>query len=129
MEPLDQAFHDVLIDWLTFHRAVLIGELIPLALRYLRENPAASERGSFDHVLVDEYQDLNRAEQVLIDLLCEVSTQTLVGGPDQSIYSFRHAHPLGIITFADTHPGTYDEALTECGRCPSAVVTLADHLN
>jgi superfamily I DNA/RNA helicase len=128
MEPVDHAFHDDLVDWLTFHNSILIGELIPLALQFLRDNPAAPELSSFDHVLVDEYQDLNKAEQVLIDLLSETSSQTLVGDPDQSIYSFRHAHPLGIIDFAATHPGTHDEALVECRRCPSLAVTIADYL-
>lgn len=128
MEPTDQAFHDDLVDWLTFHNSILIGELILLALSFLRDNPASPELSKFDHVLVDEYQDLNKAEQVLIDLLSEAGTQMLVGDPDQSIYSFRHAHPLGIIDFAETHPGTHDEALVECRRCPSLAVSIADHL-
>lgn len=128
-EPLDQAFQDSLIEWLIFHKAILIGELIFLALRYLRENPLAPEHSAFNHILVDEYQDLNKAEQVIIDLLCEASTLTIVGDPDQSIYcSFRYAHPSGIQSFKDTHPGTYDEPLTGCRRCPSKVVILADCL-
>ena len=48
---------------------MLIGEVVPLSLAYLRQNPMAPERVRYQHVLVDEYQDLNRAEQVLIDLL------------------------------------------------------------
>ena len=129
LEPLDQAFQKSVIEWLIFHNAILIGELIFLALRYLRENPLAPERTAFSHILVDEYQDLNKAEQVLIDFLCEASTLTIVGDPDQSIYSsFRYAHPSGILSFWDTHPGTYDEPLTGCKRCPSKVVTLADCL-
>ncbi|MFH0951651.1 MAG: UvrD-helicase domain-containing protein [Patescibacteria group bacterium] len=91
LEPLDQAFQDSLIEWLIFHKAILIGELIFLSLRYLRENPLAPEHSAFNHILVDEYQDLNKAEQVIIDLLCEASTLTIVGDPDQSIYcSFRY---------------------------------------
>jgi DNA helicase-2/ATP-dependent DNA helicase PcrA len=129
MHPTDQLFHEDLVEWLSFHNSILIGELISLALRYLRDNPASPELACFDHVLVDEYQDLNKAEQVLIDLLSGTSTQTLVGDPDQSIYSFRHAHPQGIMTFADSHPGTHDEALVECRRCPSLAVTIADFLS
>ena len=48
---------------------MLIGEIIPYVYRYLRDNPAAPERALFDHILVDEYQDLNKAEQGVIDLL------------------------------------------------------------
>ena len=38
LEPKDQAFHDAIIDWLKFHHAILIGELIPLALVVLQIN-------------------------------------------------------------------------------------------
>ena len=126
--PVDKAFQKELMTWLIFHKAILIGELIWLALDYLRNNPAAPERNAFDHVLVDEYQDLNKAEQVLIDLLCKNSNQCLVGDVDQSIYSFRYAHPEGITTFSDTHPGTHDVELDECRRCPSLIVSLANNL-
>jgi DNA helicase-2/ATP-dependent DNA helicase PcrA len=59
----DQTFEDALVDWLKFHRAMLIGELVPFAYKYLRDNPAAPELSKYSHVLVDEYQDLNKAEQ------------------------------------------------------------------
>lgn len=70
----------------------------------------------FYHVIVDEFQDLNRAEQVLIDLFAEQASVTIIGDEDQSIYSFKHAHPDGIVTFADAHPhpGTHDETLDVC---------------
>ena len=48
---------------------MLIGEIIPIVYQYLRDNPAAPERGLYDAILVDEYQDMNRAEQEVIDLL------------------------------------------------------------
>jgi DNA helicase II / ATP-dependent DNA helicase PcrA len=128
LTPKDQAFHDSLKNWLTFHKAILIGELIPLTLQYLRDNPACTERHVFEHVLVDEFQDLNKAEQVLVDILSETSCTLLVGDADQSIYSFRYAHPEGIVTYHDTHPGTHDAILANCRRCPRRVVALADHL-
>ena len=70
-DPVDQAFHSELVTWLRFHQTILVGELVPEALRYLGENPASPYRGVFEHFLVDEYPDLNRAEQVLLDLLAE----------------------------------------------------------
>jgi DNA helicase-2/ATP-dependent DNA helicase PcrA len=128
-DPIDRSFHAELIRWLQFHEAILIGELIPETLRYLRDNPGCAARAGYDHVVVDEYQDLNRAEQVLLDLLANQTNQVVVGDPDQSIYSFlRFAHPEGINNFGDTHAGTHDEALVECRRCPQRVVAIADHL-
>lgn len=105
--------------WLQFHEAILIGELVPETLRYLRENPASPHRRAFDHVLVDEYQDLNRAEQVLLDLLAEAGHLIVIGDEDQSIYSFKYADPQGIATFDETHPGTHDEQLDDSRRWPS----------
>ncbi|TXF10369.1 ATP-dependent helicase [Pelomicrobium methylotrophicum] len=127
-DPTDRAFHTELVGWLRFHQAMLIGELVPEALRYLRENPASPHRRAFDHVLVDEYQDLNRAEQVLLDLLAEAGHLVVIGDEDQSIYSFKFAHPEGIATFDRDHPGTHDESLDECRRCPRLVVELANSL-
>lgn len=127
-DPVDQAFHRELIGWLRFHEAILIGELVPETLCYLRENPASPHRGVFEHVLVDEYQDLNRAEQVLLDLLAEAGHLIVIGDEDQSIYSFKFAHPEGIATFSGTHPNTHDEGLDECRRCPRLVVEMANTL-
>lgn len=127
-DPVDRQFQAALINWLQFHRAILIGELVPEALRFLRNNPASDARSAFDHVIVDEYQDLNKAEQDLIDLLAGQGTTAIVGDVDQSIYRFRHANPEGIETFQQQHPATHDEKLNECRRCPTKVVKIADHL-
>lgn len=127
-DPVDQDFQSQLLGWLRFHQAMLIGELVPQCLRYLQENPASPHRTAFQHVLVDEYQDLNRAEQALLDLLAEPGNLIVVGDEDQSIYSFKLAHPEGIATFHQTHSGTHDEELDECRRCPQTVVEMATAL-
>jgi DNA helicase-2/ATP-dependent DNA helicase PcrA len=127
-DPIDAQFQTALLEWLVFHRAMLIGELVPEAYHYLRHNPASEALFAFDHVIVDEYQDLNRAEQDLIDLLGGNGQTAIVGDVDQSIYRFRHANPEGIEGFGVTHPETHDENLDECRRCPTRVVSIADHL-
>lgn len=48
---------------------MLFGEMIIETFHYLRNNPQCSERMEFKHILVDEYQDLNKAEQAVIALL------------------------------------------------------------
>lgn len=124
----DTAFSADLLSWMNFHRAMLIGEVIPQAHSYLRNNPAAPERTEFSNILVDEYQDLNRAEQSVIDLLSEHAEICIVGDDDQSIYSFKHAHPSGIIDWIVSNEDADDLALTECRRCPTAVVAMANSL-
>ncbi|KMP12222.1 hypothetical protein UR09_01640 [Candidatus Nitromaritima sp. SCGC AAA799-A02] len=126
-DPSDRQFQSALNNWLIFHQAMLIGELIPEALRYLRLNPQTPYRSMFDNVLVDEYQDLNRAEQQLVESLANGSL-VVIGDEDQSIYSFKHAHPEGIVEFPDTHPTTERAALDECRRCPQKVVAMANSL-
>lgn len=127
-EELDVAFATEVRSWLVFHQAILIGELVPLALMFLRENPAREELRQYDHIVVDEYQDLNRAEQVLIEILARHATLTVVGDEDQSIYSFKWANPDGILSFAEDHPQLEDRSLSECRRCPTSVVDAANAL-
>jgi superfamily I DNA/RNA helicase len=107
---------------------MLIGEIIPQVYQYLRNNPAAPELDLYDHILVDEYQDLNRAEQAVIDLIRNTACLCIVGDDDQSLYSFKFAHPAGIRTFPDSHPGTTDHEILECRRCPTLIVAIANSL-
>jgi DNA helicase II / ATP-dependent DNA helicase PcrA len=111
-----------------FHEAMLIGEVIPQLYEYLRSNPAAPERTEFDHVLVDEFQDLNRAEQGVIQLLSDQAHVCIVGDDDQSIYSFKHAHPEGIRDWVIANVDAEELELAECRRCPTTVVHMANSL-
>jgi len=124
----DQIFETTLVDWLRFHRGMLIGEIIPHVYRYLRDNAVAPERDMFDYILVDEYQDLNKAEQAVVDLLTGDGHVCIVGDDDQSLYSFKHAHPAGIREFHLTHDDTADHEILECRRCPTRVVDMANAL-
>ena len=124
----DVAFQADLLGWLRFHRSMLIGEVIPHLYQYLRNNPAAQERSEFLHILVDEYQDLNRAEQAVVELLSDQAHVCIVGDDDQSIYSFKHAHPDGIREWLLTNVGAADVGLNDCRRCPTRVVQMANSL-
>jgi len=124
----DAAFERDLLAWLRFHRAMLIGEVIPQLHSYLIGNPAADERREYSHILVDEYQDLNRAEQSVIDLLADNAEVCIVGDDDQSIYSFKHAHPEGIREWIEDKDEASDYNLDECRRCPTTVVEMANAL-
>lgn len=124
----DRDFKAQIQGWLGSHKAILIGELIPITHQYLSTNPTAEELSAFDYVLVDEYQDLNKAEQSLIDLLAKKAELVVIGDEDQSIYSFKHAHPDGIIQMPDRYAKTEDVTLQVCRRCPTKVVALANEL-
>ncbi|ALJ12382.1 ATP-dependent helicase [Sphingopyxis macrogoltabida] len=117
-----------LLDWLDFHQGMLIGELIPYLVRYLKDNPAAAEHNEFKHLLVDEFQDLNKAEQTAIAYLGAAAEVCIVGDDDQSIYSFKNAHPDGIREWKGIHPGCADLKMVDCHRCPTTVVEMANAL-
>lgn len=123
----EQAFVDDLVEWLTLHEAMLIDEIVPYLYQYLHGNPGAPERGEFSHILIDEYQDLNRAEQDVLGYLGEQGAICIIGDDDQSIYSFKHAHPDGIRQWHDLH-ATEDHTINECRRCPTTIVRMANAL-
>ncbi len=124
----DEESEAALIDWLRYHRCVLIGELVPLTLNYIRQNPALEVLSEFDHVLVDEYQDLNRADQALVEELARHGTITVVGDDNQSIYRFRYANPEAIRTFPNQYPETASYVIDECRRSPPNIVAMSNAL-
>jgi superfamily I DNA/RNA helicase len=124
----DASFARDLISWLIFHESMLIGEVIPMLYQYLNLNPAARERAEYSHILVDEFQDLNKAEQGVIDMLSDRAEVCIVGDDDQSIYSFKYAHPEGIRDWLLQRPEADDLTLAECRRCPTRVVNMANAL-
>lgn len=123
----DIDFNHDLVDWLRFHEAMLIGEVIPHLYQYLVQNPAAQELVEFAHVLIDEYQDLNRVEQEVLSLLGSRAAMCVIGDDDQSIYSFKHAHPDGVREWC-INAGRQDHAIAECRRCPTTIVRMANSL-
>ncbi|HXZ34799.1 MAG TPA: ATP-dependent helicase, partial [Thermodesulfobacteriota bacterium] len=73
----------------------------------LREHREVRARygGQFQHILVDEYQDTNRIQADIVDLLAEGHGNLMVVGDDsQSIYSFRGANFANILTFPQRYP-------------------------
>lgn len=125
----DRLFEHGVMRWLRHHRAMLVGEVIPLAYAFLRENPMNAEIERFSHVLVDEYQDLNALEQQLVFELVSGPDASLcvVGDDDQSIYSFRYANPEGILGVSQDR--TFENfQISVCGRCPEAILNVANSL-
>jgi len=128
LSEIDQLFERAVMDWLINHKSMLFGEMIRETYKYLRDNPQCYERSMFDHVLVDEYQDLNKAEQLVIDYLADKANIAVIGDDDQSIYSFKYAHPEGIREFSNTHNECGSIDFVECRRCPKKVVNMASEL-
>jgi DNA helicase-2/ATP-dependent DNA helicase PcrA len=84
-------------------------DLLALWLRLLQEHAEVREhyQRRFQFILVDEYQDTNRLQSDLIDLLAERHHNvTVVGDDAQSIYGWRGANFANILKFPKRHPET-----------------------
>ncbi len=84
------------------------GDQVALALRLVRDSPAArsSIAGRYRYILVDEFQDTNRAQAELVTLLAGSHRNvTVVGDDDQAIYAFRGAAVDNILDFEARFPG------------------------
>ena len=89
-------------DLLAANGFIDFGDQVALALRLVRESAAARTAiaGRFRYILVDEFQDTNRAQAELVSLLAEPHRNvTVVGDDDQAIYAFRGAAVDNILDF------------------------------
>jgi len=134
-EGWDDGFPDPqFLDAWRRHREVygytLRPELVYQLLCELRINPNFSPATPCEIALVDEYQDLNLCDLTTIHTLADRAESEVfaAGDDDQSIYSFRHAHPVGIRNFETDYPGANKPVLTECLRCGQGIVDLANWL-
>ena len=86
-------------------------------------------RGQFDHVVIDEYQDLTAAEQELTNLIySDEGSLTVLGDDDQSIYGFRFSHPDGITRFHEQWPdrSCLDLTFAANRRCGDRILRVAN---
>ena len=80
--------------------ALTYDDFIPTAIDLLENNPIFYRRfcGNIQHLIVDEYQDVNLGQQTLIELLAgEQADVMVVGDDDQTIYEWRGARPNYIL--------------------------------
>jgi DNA helicase-2/ATP-dependent DNA helicase PcrA len=121
-------YHD-LADALRLANAVDFDDLLLLPVRLLRENPnqLAAYRDRFRYILVDEYQDTNRAQYQLVRLLAgEVGNVLVVGDDDQSIYGWRGADIRNILDFTKDFPSAVIVRLEENYRSAPPILDVAN---
>lgn len=120
-------FKGIVVGWLDEHEAAMMEEIV-----YHAVDLAKKIQSSFiddpAYILVDEFQDLNKLEQEFVGLLSTKSKLLLaVGDPDQSIYSFKYAHPKGINDFA-SKDDVDSHSLEYIGRSAKKIINLANEL-
>ena len=111
------------------NNALDFDDIINTTIQILIENPDVLEYYSekFKYVLVDEYQDTNKAQFTLITLLSgRYGNITVVGDNDQGIYSFRGADITNILNFEKDFPGTKIIKLEQNYRSSKAILDTAN---
>ena len=99
-------------------RVVRLLETVPEALRWYRT--------VWSHVLVDEYQDTNRAQYRIVQLLTEEHRNLcVVGDPDQSVYRWRGADLRNILDFEQDYPDCRVVALEQNYRSTKRILDIA----
>ncbi len=107
------------------------GDQVLLAYELLRDDPLVAARVRERHrwLLVDEYQDTNRLQGALVDLIAQGSRNlTAVGDDDQSIYRFRGAAIENILGFVDRYPDASKAVLTRNYRSTTPILSAARRL-
>jgi DNA helicase-2/ATP-dependent DNA helicase PcrA len=102
------------------NNAIDFDDIINFTIEIMLDNPDILEYYSdkFKYVLVDEYQDTNKAQFTLITLFAsKFGNITVVGDNDQGIYSFRGADITNILNFEKDFPGTKIIKLEQNYRC------------
>ena len=111
------------------NNAIDFDDIINYTIKVLTESPEDLEyyADKFHYILVDEYQDTNKAQFTLITLLASrYGNITVVGDNDQGIYSFRGADISNILNFEKDFPGTRIIKLEQNYRCTQSILDVAN---
>ncbi len=106
-------------------------DLILQTIKLLRENEEVLKKYQyrFEYLLVDEYQDTNRAQYILTKLLSNKwKNICVVGDFSQSIYSWRGADYRNLIRFKDDFSGTKTFSLSQNYRSTQKILDGASEV-
>ncbi|VBY40112.1 UvrD/REP helicase [Burkholderia pseudomallei] len=107
-----------------------MGDLVMLPALALTKDFAkyTSSVGRFKHILVDEYQDVNRASAQLVKALAaHAKSLWVVGDARQAIYRFRGASMRNIVRFGDDFPTHATFPLNENRRSFEEIIRVFEH--
>ena len=106
-------------------------DLITETVRLFREHPAVLEhyQERFPYILIDEYQDTNRAQYQLVNLLAaKYRNVCVVGDADQGVYSWRGATIQNLLDFERDYPDAEVFLMEQNYRSTSNILAVANAL-
>lgn len=113
------------------NNALDFDDIIMNTIKLLRENPDVLNyyQRKFRYILVDEYQDTNKAQYELVNMLAKAhGNLCVVGDDDQSIYGFRGADVSNILDFEDDYPSVKTIKLEQNYRCTKKILEAANYV-
>ncbi|MFZ6005772.1 MAG: ATP-dependent helicase [Actinomycetota bacterium] len=133
LDPHDmpEPFRTVLLgyfDTLERYRLLTYGQQISRAVGELeRETVRGKVHASLRHLIVDEYQDINPAQERLIELLTGPEVELcVVGDDDQAIYQWRGSDVVNILTFRDRYLAVATFEITTNRRSRPQIIETAN---
>jgi DNA helicase II / ATP-dependent DNA helicase PcrA len=111
--------------------AIDFADMVPLVVRTMESNPAyaTATTGAFDHMLVDEYQDINPGQVALIDRFVAAGTNLwAVGDDDQTLYAFRAADVRFILDFPRKYRDVEVHLMDRNYRSATQIIDAANRL-
>ncbi len=106
-------------------------DLIAETVVLFREHPEVLEhyQERFRYVLIDEYQDTNRAQYQLVNLLAaRYRNVCVVGDADQGVYSWRGATIQNLLDFERDYPDAEVFLMEQNYRSTSSILAVANAL-
>jgi DNA helicase-2/ATP-dependent DNA helicase PcrA len=128
---MPEPFRQVLVDYfatLERYRLLTYGQQIVRVVEELgRPQFRAAVHAELRHLIVDEYQDVNPAQERLIELLAGPRVELcVVGDDDQAIYQWRGSDVSNIVTFRDRYPNVATFEITTNRRSRPTIITTAN---
>jgi DNA helicase-2/ATP-dependent DNA helicase PcrA len=113
------------------NHAVDFDDLILETVRLLKGHPEVRDyyQTKFQHLMVDEYQDINRVQYELVKLLAQGHRNLcVVGDDDQSVYGWRGADVRFILAFEQDYPEAKVLKLEQNYRSTGTILEAAYHV-
>ena len=103
--------------------------LLPLSLLANNQKILAQYRQQWQHIFVDEYQDVNALQYRLLRLLTPAGKDLfIIGDPDQAIYGFRGADVGYFTRFEDDYPDAHMVRLTRSYRSTNTILKASGYM-
>lgn len=132
--PFEEIAADVYKEYqrrLRSNHALDFDDLIMMTIKLFRQVPEVLSfyQRKFQYIHVDEYQDTNRAQYILVNLLAESRRNIcVVGDSDQSIYKWRGADIQNILSFENDYEEARSILLEQNYRSTQTILKAANEV-